>query len=138
MTRSKSSPPSPPDSFELTLTDVSLLTAGSHGEVAVPGLKVVVDHLGLTVIKPDGAVGAVLSWGKLLTLRTAERIQMPSGMSAVVVEAVSDRRTHRFTVPTDDPEGLEAVVAQVASSRTTSVKPAASSDRPRWWQLRRS
>jgi hypothetical protein len=138
MTRRKSPPTSPPDSFELTLTDVSLLTAESEGKVAVPGLKVVVDHLGLTVVKPDGAVGAVLGWGKLLTLRTAERMQLPTGMSAVVVEAVSDRATHRFTVPTDDPEGLEVVVAQVASSRTTSVEPDVSTSRPRRWRLHRS
>ncbi|MGA2036899.1 MAG: hypothetical protein ABSH04_04865 [Acidimicrobiales bacterium] len=137
MTRPKSSSTSPSDSFELTLSDVYLLTAESQGELAVPGLKVVIDRLGLTLIKPDDTVGAVLAWGKLQSLRTAERMLMPPGTTAVVVEAVSDVRTHRFAVPTDDPEGLEAVVAHLASSRSASGSLETLSGRRRWWQRRR-
>jgi hypothetical protein len=128
----------PSDSFELTLPDVYLLTAEGQGEVTVSGLKVVLDQLGLTVIKPDGALGAVLTWENLDNLRTAERMQLPSGSCAVVVEAVSDDRTHRFAVPTDDPDGLEDFVARLASSRGAGGAPVAPSGRHRsWWRQRR-
>lgn len=127
MTKPHSPTTGPSDSFELTLSDVYLLTTESQGEITVPGLTVVLDQLGLTVVKPDGAVGAVLAWDKLRSLRTAERVQMPSGTCAVVVEAVSDDRTHRFAVPSDDPDGLEAAVARLASSRSARGAPGAPS-----------
>jgi len=135
--KQKSTSTGPFESFELTLSDVYLLTTSSQGEIVLPGLKVVVDQMGLTVIKPDGAVGAMLAWGKLKGLGTAERMQTPTGTPAVVVEARSDGKTHRFAVPTDDPDGLEAVVAELVSARDTSAprdtdsKPA---ERRRWWQ----
>jgi len=134
MRKQKQSPSGSYDSFELTLSDVYLLTMDKQREVAVPGLKVVVDQLGLTVIKPDGAVGAVLAWGKLRNLGTSERMQMPSGTPAVIVEAQSDSRTHRFAVPTDDPDGLESVVADLANSRSVSETSDPVSGRRRWWR----
>jgi hypothetical protein len=135
MTPPHSSATGPSSSFALTLSDVYLLTAESQGEITVPGLRVVLDQLGLTVVKPDGAVGAVLAWEKLRGLRTAKRMQMPSGTCAVVVEAVSNDRTHRFAVPTDDPDGLEAAVAEIASSRGASGETGAPSGRHRsWWR----
>lgn len=137
MPKPKQNPTGSFDAFELTLADVYLLTVQSEGEVVVPGLKVVVDQLGLTVIKPDGGVGAVLAWGKLKTLGTGNRMQMPSGTPAVIVEAVSASRTHRFAVPTDDPDGLEAVVAQLAASRSTGRPSSPADSRPKWWQLDR-
>jgi hypothetical protein len=128
----------PSDSFELTLPDAYLLTAEGQEEVTVSGLNVVFDQLGLTVIKPDGALGAVLTWEKLDSLRTAQRMQLPSGSCTVVVEAVSDGRMHRFAIPTDDPDGLEDFVARLASSRGAGAAPAAPSGRHRsWWQRRR-
>ena len=96
MPRSKSSSAGPFDSFELTLSDVYLLTTQNQSEVAVPGLKIIVDPVGLTLVKPDGTVGVVLEWGKLQGLGTGERMQLPSGTPAVIVEAVSNSRTHRF------------------------------------------
>jgi hypothetical protein len=140
MIKSKSLPPGPFDSFELTLSDVYLLTAYGQGEVAVPGLKVVVDPIGLTVIKPDGAVTAVLAWENLQSLRTGERMQLPSGTPTVVVEAASNGRTHRFGVPTDDPDGLETVIGDLATARQPSVEraaaAAAASSRRQWWRRR--
>lgn len=134
MAREKQAPTGPFDSFELTLSDVYLLTTQAGREVVVPGLKVVVDQLGLTVLKPDGEVGAVLAWGKLRTIGTGERMQTPSGTPAVVVEATSDIRSHRFAVPTDDPEGLEAVVAELGSAGASVQRTATSAERPRWWK----
>lgn len=134
MARQKQAPTGPFDSFELTLSDVYLLTKQGGREVVVPGLKVVVDQLGLTVLKPDGDVGAVLAWGKLRTIGTGERMQTPSGTPAVIVEAISESRSHRFAVPTDDPDGLEAVVAELASSRRSVQHALPSEERPRWWK----
>jgi hypothetical protein len=113
MPKLRSKPSKSFDSFELTLSDVYLLTRDDQGQVAVPGLGVVVDTLGMTVTKPDGSVVSVLKWGDLKTLRTAQRVQLPSGPPAVAIDAISDARTHRFLVPTDDPEGLEAVIGDL-------------------------
>lgn len=134
MARSRSSPPGPFDSFELTLSDVYLLTTQNQADVAVPGLKVVIDPVGLTLVKPDGAVGVVLQWGKLRGLGTGERMQLPSGTPAVTVEAVSGSRTHRFAVPTDDPDGLEAVVDELAKSKGASKTTGAPAGRRKWWR----
>lgn len=117
MPRPRTSSTEPFDSFELTLSNVYLVTSDREGELAVPGLGVVVDQIGLTVTKPDGSVGAVLKWGDLRTVQTGARMTMPSGTPAVVVEAVSDRRTHRFVVPTTDPEGLEGIIVELAAAR---------------------
>jgi hypothetical protein len=134
MPRTKSSSAGPFDSFELTLSDVYLLTTQNQSEVAVPGLKVLVDPVGLTLVKPDGTVGVVLEWGKLQSLGTGERMQLPSGTPAVIVEAVSNSRTHRFAVPTDDPDGLEAVVGELAKSKGAVGGTGATSGKRRWWQ----
>lgn len=120
MPRPRSSSSGPFDSFELTLSNVYLVTSDREGELTVPGLGVVVDQLGLTVTKPDGSVGAILKWGDLRTVQTGSRMTMPSGTPAVVVEAVSERRTHRFVVPTTDPEGLEGIIVELAAARRSS------------------
>jgi len=114
---------SPFESFELTLSDVYLLTTDGGEEVAVPGLGVVIDQQGLTVTKPDGSVGAVVEWSDLKSLRAAERMEVePGSPPAVVVEAVSNVRAHRFAVPTDDPEGLERVIGELAGFRPAAAK----------------
>ena len=58
----------------LVLSDVYLLTAESGGNVAVPGLTVVLDGSGLTVRKPDGDVGAVVAWADVSGLVANKRI----------------------------------------------------------------
>src|ERR1700722_16250528 len=100
----------------LVLSDVYLLTAESGGNVAVPGLTVVLDGSGLTVRKPDGAIGAVVAWADISGLVASKRIRTPAGHPGVIVEAVTATRTHRFVVPSDNPEGLEYEVTQLASA----------------------
>ncbi len=100
----------------LVLSDVYLLTAESQGEVAVPGLTVQLDGAGLTVRKPDGAVGAVLAWTEVSAVVTSGRMRTPAGNQGVVVEAVTPSRTHRFVVPSDNPEGLEYEIGQLAGA----------------------
>jgi hypothetical protein len=115
--RTRPVPKGPYRSFELTLSDVLLLTSQDGEAVVVPGLGVLVDHLGMTVTKLDGTVVAVLKWGTLQSVRAGGRLGTgasdPAFREAVVVEAVSATRTHRFVVPTNDPDGLEAVVSEL-------------------------
>lgn len=102
--------------FELRLTDIYLVTRDAQGDLAVPHIGVVFNPSGMTVTKPDGSVAAEFSWSNLKELRTAELVETQVGEPAVVVEVVSNLSTHRFVVPTDDPHGLEAVVAEVSRS----------------------
>jgi len=105
-----------PHSGTLVLSDVYLLTAESGGDVAVPGLKIVLDESGLTVRKPDGDIGAVVAWADVSGLVASKRIRTPAGNPGVIVEAVTASRTHRFVVPSDNPDGLEYEVTQLASA----------------------
>jgi len=109
---------SPPSLYRdpLVLSDCYLLTAESGGNVAVPGLTVVLDGSGLTVRKPDGDIGAVVAWADISGLAASERMRTPAGNPGVIVEAVTPSRTHRFVVPSDNPEGLEYEVGQLAGA----------------------
>src|ERR1700722_19327139 len=89
------------DPLPLTLHDIYLLTAESDGQLALPGLGLVIDSQGLTVFTPEGATAAALAWSELTVLRTAGRSTTPGGEHGVILEARSERRTHRFVVPTD-------------------------------------
>jgi hypothetical protein len=115
----------------LVLSDVYLLTAESGGNVAVPGLTVVLDGSGLTVRKPDGDVGAVVAWTDVSGLVANKRIRTPAGSHGVIVEAVTASRTHRFVVPSDNPEGLEYEVAQLATTVVAGHQQAPPEPKPR-------
>jgi hypothetical protein len=109
----------------LVLSDVYLLRAESDGNLAVPGLTVMVDGSGLTVRKPDGAIGAVVSWQEVSGLAASRRIRTPAGSHGVIVEVATSSRTHRFVVPSDNPDGLEYEINQAAnamvSDRSTPI-----------------
>jgi hypothetical protein len=98
----------------LVLADVYLLTAESGGNVAVPGLTVTFDGSGLTVRKPDGSIGAVVTWADVSALTAEGRVRTPAGSPGVVVQAATTTRTHRFVVPSDNPAGLEHEIDQLA------------------------
>jgi len=100
----------------LVLSDVYLLTADSGGSVAVPGLTVLVDTAALTVRKPDGTVGAVVAWNDVSGLAANKRIRTPAGSPGVIVEAMTASRTHRFVVPSDNPDGLEYELTRLAGA----------------------
>jgi len=108
--------PPVPYSSPLVLSDVYLLTAASDGEVAVPGLTVMFDGSGLTVRKPDGELGAVVTWADVSGLVASKRMRTPAGHRGVIIEAATGSRTHRFVVPSDNPDGLEYEVMQLAAS----------------------
>jgi len=104
----------------LVLSDVLLLTAESGGRVAVPGLSVVMDRAAVTIHKPDGAVGAIVTWEDVSRLGVGGRMPAPLGtrgalVDGVIVEAVTAAKTHRFVVPTEDPDGLEREIAELAA-----------------------
>jgi hypothetical protein len=109
----------------LVLSDVYLLTAESQGSTAVPGLTVQLDESGLTVRKPDGTTGAFLAWADVSGLVADRRIRTPAGSQGVVLEAFTATRTHRFVVPSDNPEGLRHEISHLAG---TMVAPSTKSD----------
>ncbi len=115
----------------LLLSDVYLLTAESDGKIAVPGLTVMLDGSGLTVRKPDGAIATVLPWAEVSGLGATRRIRTPAGSHGVIVEAVTGSRTHRFVVPSDNPDGLEYEINQVAGAMVASGAALVSSQRRR-------
>jgi hypothetical protein len=100
----------------LVLSDVYLLTAESEGTTAVPGLTVQLDESGLTVRKPDGTTGAFLAWTDVSGLVADRRIRTPAGSQGVVLEAVTTTRTHRFVVPSDNPDGLRHEITHLAGT----------------------
>jgi hypothetical protein len=108
----------------LVLSDVYLLTAESDGNVAVPGLTVMLDGSGLTVRKPDGAIAAVVPWAEVSGLTASRRIRTPAGSHGVIVEAVTSFRTHRFVVPSANPDGLEYEIGQLAAAMVSGGKSA--------------
>jgi hypothetical protein len=79
----------------------------------VGGLALVVDQVGVTVGAPDGAIIAVLAWPDLTALRTTGRTAAPGGQDAVLLEAATATRTHRFLVPTADADGFERTIAAI-------------------------
>jgi hypothetical protein len=101
------------DPLPLTLGGVYLLTAESNGELAVGGLALEINHRGLTVFGPGGAPAADLAWAELSALRTAGRTTAPGGEDAVVLEASSSLRTHRFAVPTADADAFETAIVTI-------------------------
>ena len=116
--------PSAADPLPLSLRDVFLLTAESAGQVAVGQLTVVIDDHGLTVLAPDGSTATALTWAGLTVLHTTGRTSAPDGREAVLLEASSSGRTHRFAVPAADPVALEGTIALI-----TGVPGAGSSGR---------
>ncbi|HLN43789.1 MAG TPA: hypothetical protein VK215_15130 [Acidimicrobiales bacterium] len=115
----------------LVLSDVYLLTAESQGSTAVPGLTVQLDESGLTVRKPDGTTGAFLAWTEVSGLVADRRIRTPAGSQGVVLEAVTTTRTHRFVVPSDNPEGLRHEIRQLSGTMVVPSTKAGPGDRRR-------
>jgi len=114
------------DPLPLSLPDVYLLTADSAGQLAVGHLTLVIDDHGLAVLAPDGSTAAALTWAELTVLQTTGRTSAPDGRGAVLLEASSAVRTHRFAVPAPDPVVLERTIALI-----TGVPGAESTERRR-------
>jgi hypothetical protein len=110
---------------QLQLADVYLLTNDASGPIAIPGLGLAIDPIAITLIKPNGEVGAVMPWSQVRSLSARERSTTPEGSPALLVEVTDSLKTHRFVVPADDPDGLELALIAF-SSRTTSPRPARS------------
>ena len=111
--RGRSPETAPTDRLPLSLHAVYLLTAESDGQQAVGGLALVLDHQGLTVFAPNGSAAAALAWPDLRVLRTTGRTTAPGGEDAVLLEAASSDRTHRFAVPTGDADTFESTIAAI-------------------------
>jgi hypothetical protein len=83
-------------------------------------MALVLDQLGITVLKPDGSVGAVLPWAEVSRVSTVGPATDPDGAPALVVEAVTSSRIHRFLVPSAYEAELRAAVAGVGKTGTES------------------
>ena len=112
--RNRTDEPPDADPLPLALGDVYLLTAESGGEEAVGGLGLVLDHDGVTVLGPSGTPAAAIEWSQITSLRTGGRTIAPGGRPAVVLEATTARRTHRFAVPTNHATDLETAIDGLA------------------------
>jgi hypothetical protein len=97
--------------------DVGVATGGAAGEVVVPGMSLVINAVGLTLLKPGGAVGAVLPWASIEALTTDAWAVSPEGTPAVLIEATTATKAHRFLVPAGDPEELAKVIDEVGAAR---------------------
>jgi len=126
--RPAAEPERPSDPFSLTLGDVHLVSswltprppgsdAGTSKDVAIGGLSLVFDQTGITLLKPGGGVGAVLPWSSLQDVTVSDTARTPDGDRALMVEATTPERTHRFLVATEDPAELRAVVEEVVTAR---------------------
>ena len=127
------------DPFSLTLQDVHLVSSwltptspgasgGARGavgpakDVAIGGMALVFDQLGVTLLKPGGGVGAVLPWSDLTSVKAAGAARTPEGGRALMIEAATAERSHRFLVATDDPDGLRGVIDQIVAARTRTKR----------------
>jgi hypothetical protein len=110
------------DPLPLSLPDVYLLTAESAGQLAVGQLTLVIDDQGLAVLAPDGSTATALTWAELTVLQTTGRTTSPDGQEAVLLEAASSTRTHRFAVPAADPVLLERTVALITGVPGAEVR----------------
>jgi hypothetical protein len=132
----EASPVAPPlRGGPLVLSDVYLLTAEADGNIAVPGLTVMLDGSGLRVRKPDGSIGAVVAWVDVSRLEAKRRIRTPAGSHGVIVEAVTKARTHQFVVPSDNPDGLEFQISQIAGALVSTNDPPGSGQKRRFAAL---
>jgi hypothetical protein len=135
--------------FALTLHDVHLVSSwltpkpsGARGgaagavvpakDVAIGGMALVIDQLGITLLKPGGGVGAVLPWSDLTSVTARGPARTPDGEPALMIEAATAERSHRFLVATGDPDGLRAVVDEVVGARTRTRR-GRRGGRRRWW-----
>jgi hypothetical protein len=58
-------------------------------------------------------MATALTWAELTVLQTTGRTSAPDGRDAVLLEASSSVRTHRFAVPAPDPVLLERTIALI-------------------------
>jgi len=128
--------PPGPSGAPFVVSDVYLLTADSNGQVAVPGLSLVIDATGLTVHRPDGVVAAVVAWSDMTELVASRRMRTPAGNPGIVVETTTASRSHRFVVPTDDPDSLERDFTRFAAEAGVGKggRRAGRAHRRSWWK----
>jgi hypothetical protein len=75
------------------------------------------DPVNLTVVKPNGQVGAMLPWKEVTSLAVAGNVQMPDGRPAFHLMAETSSSAHRFVVPSEDADAstIEAKLSPFAA-----------------------
>jgi hypothetical protein len=85
------------------------LADGREGQIAVPHLTLTFGATGMALDPSDGGTVRGSSWTQLEELSLAERSVLPDGRDGIVILVVErGRRPHRFVLPTDDGESMEA------------------------------
>jgi hypothetical protein len=98
-----------------SIRDVFLLTESREGRVAIPHLQLSFLTTGIELAKSSGDVAWHGAWSTLDELSTAERSVLPDGRAGVVIVLVErGGRQHRFVLPADEPDAIEARVREEA------------------------
>jgi hypothetical protein len=88
----------PPEGMELAGV---ALASSSEGGATTPGLTLVFTAAGITVLHPQSQAESLVAWSGLDATRCNERLVLPNGMSAAVMELISDGHSLRFLLPAD-------------------------------------
>lgn len=95
--------------------DVFLVTESKDGRVAVPHLHLAFVEDGIEVSKHNGEAAWDCKWDDLDELSTAEHSILPDGNAGLVVLVTEHGGMHhRFVIPTDHPEEVEATIRTLA------------------------
>jgi hypothetical protein len=91
----------------LSVGGAYLLSDGSQGRVAIPGLRFELRTDGIELAKEDGDVIWHCPWMGVDVLTTAERSLLPDGSDGLVIAVIEHGgRQHRFILPARDPDAV--------------------------------
>lgn len=88
----------PPEGMELVGV---ALAGGSERGATTWGLNLVFTAAGIRVRHPQSQAESLLAWSGLDAARCAERLVLPDGRNATVLELISDGLSLRFLLPSD-------------------------------------
>jgi hypothetical protein len=102
-------PSTPRPGAPLSVGGVYLLSDGSQGRLAIPGLRFELrdDGIELTKDDVDGDVVWHCPWPEVDVLTAAERSLLPDGSDGLVIAVIEHGgRQHRFILPAGDPDAV--------------------------------
>jgi hypothetical protein len=107
------------------IPEAYLLTGVGEERVAIPHLVLTFGGRGIELAKADAEVVWDCAWTQLDEVSTSERSILPDGTDGVVVVVIEHGgRQHRFVLPADNPDQLEAAIrARATSHRIRTFTP---------------
>ena len=101
--------------------DDAFLVSDVEGKsLALPGFRLQFDALGITVLKPDMSTAAVLPWEDISKLSISACASGPDGRSGLTLD-VQGERNHRFVIPSEEPDVLQADLSRFSSQVAAKV-----------------